>query len=1071
MNEGAGSTEFTVTATYDGVPLTTEVTIDLALGGTADSPDDYTGPTSASVTIPANAASGTATLNLNVKDDDDIEGDETIIVGGSSGSLVISSAVITIHDDEATYLSIAGPSGEVSEGSNATFTVTLSKAVGAAVTVTWAASEGTAGTSDYGTAPGSVTFPANSAAGATQTITIPVTDDSLSEGEETFSVALATDTGDQADIVFVKTMAASATATIAASDPITVNLSGSSNVDEGDTATYTISISGGVPSENLTVSYDTADDGAEAGSDYTAASGTLNFTQTVNGDQTVDVPTTDDIFSEGSEDFTFAITSHSGGGGTVTLNTNSVTTTVNASDPITVSITGPTSVDEGDTTTAYTVSLSPSGVKPTADLTVSYATSNGTATAGADYTAKSGTLTFTETEAEAQTFTVQTTEDNIDEGTGEDFTVTLSSVTGGGGPTPSLGTSKSVTTTIADDDDASDVTLSVSPSSLGEDDEATSVTVTATMNGGTLPSDTVVTIGTLSGSATKDTDYTATSLDSITIPANTASGTGTITITPTDDSVVEGTETITIPGSTTVNLDVSDAEITLEDKSASPGENVDGAELSIAGPASSVSEGGNAVFTVTLSHQVAAEVSVTWSAPLDTDSADESDLEPNSGIVTFAANSVAGATQTITITATNDSLPEGDETFTVTLETVTSTLGDQVSVDSSASSATATISASDAPRSPNPDPPPPPTPPPPTPTPGPSGITIAVSPTSISEDAGATEVTVTAGFNASGTRRVDTVVMLTLAGDADDTDYTATSLPRIRIPAGRSSRSGTFTITPKEDDTIEGSESIRVVGASSGLTSGSATITLTNSTSSDEPGPHLSISANSGEVREGEDAEFTVTLLQAVDFNVVVTYSIIPGTASPTDYVHPSTPIFFDADSDAGSTRTLSVPVRQDLLSEGRETFTVILGTSSRARIDQDMGSATATILASDPITVELSGPVSLREGEAGTYTVSLSPAGVIPTANLTVAYATSDGSARAGSDYTSASGRFTFSRMAAGPQTFRVSTNSDAGGRGHGGDLQREHFRALRWRGTCAQFGQVFVDYHYQGRHPQPGG
>ena len=61
---------------------------------------------------------------------------------------------------------------------------------------------------------------------------------------------------------------------------------------------------------------------------------------------------------------------------------SSDTATIAESDPITINISGPSSVDEGDATTAYTVSLSPSGVKPTADLTVSYATSGGTATAG-----------------------------------------------------------------------------------------------------------------------------------------------------------------------------------------------------------------------------------------------------------------------------------------------------------------------------------------------------------------------------------------------------------------------------------------------------------------------------------------------------------------------------------------------------------------------------------------------------------------------------------------------------------------------------------------------------------------
>ena len=93
-------------------------------------------------------------------------------------------------------------------------------------------------------------------------------------------------------------------------------------------------------------------------------------------------------------------------------------------------------------------SLSPSGVTPTTDLTVSYATADGTAKAGSGYTSRSGTLTFSRTTAEPQTFTVQTTADSIDE-PDETFTVYLSSPAGGGGPPPRPGVS-SVTTTISD---------------------------------------------------------------------------------------------------------------------------------------------------------------------------------------------------------------------------------------------------------------------------------------------------------------------------------------------------------------------------------------------------------------------------------------------------------------------------------------------------------------------------------------------------------------------------------------------------------------------------------------------
>ena len=101
-----------------------------------------------------------------------------------------------------------------------------------------------------------------------------------------------------------------------------------------------------------------------------------------------------------------------------------------------------------------------------------------------------------------QTFTVSTTEDTLDEGTGETFSVTISNPSGGGGPTPTLGSTSSITTTIADDDAApTAITLSrrVPPPSVrtdgttgvhGDGDAgresstlATSTTVTITLGG------------------------------------------------------------------------------------------------------------------------------------------------------------------------------------------------------------------------------------------------------------------------------------------------------------------------------------------------------------------------------------------------------------------------------------------------------------------------------------------------------------------------------------------------------------------------------------------------------------
>ena len=261
-------------------------------------------------------------------------------------------------------------------------------------------------------------------------------------------------------------------------------------------------------------------------------------------------------------------------------------------------------------------------------------------------------MTFTNSAAGSQTFTVQTTEDTVDEGTGETFTVSISGPAGGGGAAPSLDSANTtVTTTITDDDAApTGITLSANPNTLGEDDAATSVTVTATMNGSTLPTDTLVTIGTLSGTATSGTDYTATTLGNITINGSSSTGTGSFTVTPTDDSIVEGDETIVVPGTTTVTgLTVTSATITLTDDDKStgdPGEedDVDSAELSISGPASNVTEGSDATFTVALSAAASKAVTVAWTATGNTD-----DYSPDSGTVTFAAGSSANDTQDITI--------------------------------------------------------------------------------------------------------------------------------------------------------------------------------------------------------------------------------------------------------------------------------------------------------------------------------------------------------------------------------------------------------------------------------------
>jgi len=80
-------------------------------------------------------------------------------------------------------------------------------------------------------------------------------------------------------------------------------------------------------------------------------------------------------------------------------------------------------------------------------VSVDYATSNGTATAGEDYTAASGTLEWADADGDPKTFTVAIIDDNLVEGE-KTVNLTLSGPTGGAG----LGTPNTAVLTIVDND-------------------------------------------------------------------------------------------------------------------------------------------------------------------------------------------------------------------------------------------------------------------------------------------------------------------------------------------------------------------------------------------------------------------------------------------------------------------------------------------------------------------------------------------------------------------------------------------------------------------------------------------
>ena len=102
ISENDGSATFNVSVRFSGnvvLPVDTNVSVSV-LGGTATSGVDFGVVSDFNVTIPAGMLSGSGTFSLSVVDDNVFEGSEALIVNASSGSFTINSSAITINDDD-----------------------------------------------------------------------------------------------------------------------------------------------------------------------------------------------------------------------------------------------------------------------------------------------------------------------------------------------------------------------------------------------------------------------------------------------------------------------------------------------------------------------------------------------------------------------------------------------------------------------------------------------------------------------------------------------------------------------------------------------------------------------------------------------------------------------------------------------------------------------------------------------------------------------------------------------------------------------------------------------------------
>ena len=264
-------------------------------------------------------------------------------------------------------------------------------------------------------------------------------------------------------------------------------------------------------------------------------------------------------------------------------------------------------------------------------------------------------VTFADGATEAA-LSVATDDDTVAEAGGT-VTATVQSGTG-----YTLGASATAQVAVTDDD-ASGLTLTVQPDALAESDAATEVTVTAAWDAGTRAEATEVTVSVGGGSATSGTDYTAVDDFTLTIAATESTGSGTFTLTPKQDSVSEGSETIDVTGVAT-DFTVTKATMTLTDDETAPG------TIALTTDPTSVGEDASATevtVTATLGGSVtlagATEVTVSVGGGTATSGTDYTAVDNLT--LTIAATESTGS-GTFTLTPTQDSVSEGNETIDVT---------------------------------------------------------------------------------------------------------------------------------------------------------------------------------------------------------------------------------------------------------------------------------------------------------------------------------------------------------------------------------------------------------------------
>lgn len=495
-------------------------------GGTAEVGTDYLA-TNGTLTFPAGTLS--KTFGVRLVNDTLVEPDETVNLALSSPSNALLGPVsegtlLITNNDFGGVISFSATNYTVTEaGSTVSIVVARTGGIASGVTVDFATGNDTASAGhDYTTLSSNLTF----AAGELQkTLKIPIHNDGLDEENEKFKLLLSNSRGGAS-------LGTRSNATVTVTDDdvggtVQFSAAGYTVSENGTNSVILLTRSGGAAS-NVLVNFSTADDTANAGSDYSGVMTSVSFGARELS-KTVLVPILQDADPDGNQTLHLRLREVTGGAKLGAVS-NAVLTILD--DESSFAFTNGV-YNFSEAGPVATVNVIRSGFAG-ASATVNYTTGGGEAQAGSDYAATNGMLSFGPG-VTIRTITVKIFNDTLDE-TNEAFGISLNNPTGGA----QLGALATATVLITDNDTGGTIQFSAANYSAAEGTPAASVKVVRT---GGLASGVTVHLESSDGSATSGVDYTALSTN---LTFNAGELSKTVTVPILSDALVETNETVNL---------------------------------------------------------------------------------------------------------------------------------------------------------------------------------------------------------------------------------------------------------------------------------------------------------------------------------------------------------------------------------------------------------------------------------------------------------------------------------------------------------------------------------------------